>query len=530
MKYSIAFLTSVIPLLLTLPAAAAPYASAVTNAAGTATFILNEDADKVSVDFDAGATVRDLGPLPAGAHTFSSAGHTSFRIVVDKNAGPGWRQGVLQQLSSDANELVKFFSGRGVAVNRNPGNGALFGRIYASVSLGGTANGRAVTEGIYVLNPDQTATALGSAALTGGLAFDAAGTESPYRLAVGADGSLFICDWSDTAGSVYMTDGNVAGGANVLGGPTGSPFPVGDTIIHGSIAGVVTEGSLAAGTLKLWVIDEDLQDDKTATVKTQLNSIWFWDSAGGTTLPISDPPVRFNSSGIGFASQTADLVRSPDGKFYKLQRRSVGNEAGVFIVGSDGVQITSSLIEWRSFTGNAAAIDVFAEAGAIDLTADGKYLVVFRRQDNALHIVPLIDGNFDFAHRFLIPTAPITGVGRDVAFDAAGNLYTISSGQALLRIYAPGGLTRATTGSDGTFAIAYAPTAPEIKNFSTAGGTITINFTATDAAVAEFRLERSTDLVTWTTDINVTFSGTSPDFAASVPGALPREFFRIRRQ
>jgi hypothetical protein len=50
-------------------------------------------------------------------------------------------------------------------------------------------------------------------------------------------------------------------------------------------------------------------------------------------------------------------------------------------------------------------------------------------------------------------TAPATGNGRQMCYDAAGNIYTTSSGQARLRVYAPGGYTVATTGSDGSFAL-----------------------------------------------------------------------------
>ena len=327
-------------------------------------FVLNESADSVKVVFDEGASTMVIGtsPEPAGTKTFSKAGRTSYRIEVEKNAGPGWKSGVLQQISQDSNDLVKFANGRGVAVNRLPNTGPLFGRIYTTVATTGTAApvvippvpSRATTEGIYVLNADFSATALGSGPLLGGLTFDTAttGAEGPYRLSIGAGGDLFITDWTDTNGSVYKTDGNVAEGKNVLGGPVGliapatTNFPLGATRIHGSIPAVVTEGSEAAGDLKLWVIDEDLQTNPEATTQSIRNSIWLWDMAN-VPLPIISPPVDFASAaasgsiGIGFASQTSDLTRSSDGTFYKLQRRSAGAESGIFAVGADGIRVAS---------------------------------------------------------------------------------------------------------------------------------------------------------------------------------------------
>ena len=126
------FATAAAALLSPAVAAAAPYASGVTVTGDAVTFILNESADTVKVVFNEGATTIVIGttPEPAGMKTFSKAGFTSFRIEVEKNAGPGWKSGVLQQISQDTNDLVKFANGRGVAVNRLPDTGPLFARLY----------------------------------------------------------------------------------------------------------------------------------------------------------------------------------------------------------------------------------------------------------------------------------------------------------------------------------------------------------------------------------------------------------------
>src|SRR5260221_300758 len=86
---------------------ATPYASSLTNNAGTISFTLNESADSVKVIFNNGASTNDLGAQAAGVHSFSMGGNTSFKIVVFKNAAPGYLQGTTNQLSSDANNFVK---------------------------------------------------------------------------------------------------------------------------------------------------------------------------------------------------------------------------------------------------------------------------------------------------------------------------------------------------------------------------------------------------------------------------------------
>ena len=519
--------------LLTGTTLAAPYASGLSVSGNTISFILNEAADKVSVSLNNGASTLNLGPRPAGTHSFDSAGATSWQIIVEKAAPPGWRSGALQQISSDANPLTQYVNGRGVCIARSPKSRS-FGRVYVSVgSSGTTTTGRLVPEGIYPLNADLSATPLGTNPLTGGLSFTAS-TESPYRLTAGDDGTLYIADWSDQTGTLYSTDADVANGTNLLAGPVGSPFPVTDTRIHGSIAAVAVEGSLATSDLKLWLVDEDLQDDKLATTQSQTNSLWDWRlNAEAPFVPLNGPPLRLSSAGIAFASQTADIVRSKTGTFYKTQRRSVGNESGVFILDSTGITLDSSLTSWRTFKGDLTLKDVFIDTVAADLTDDGQFLAVLRR-DNAFHIVHVGTGLFDFNRYSLFTTTPVTAAARDIAFDPAGNVYMLSSGNQLLRVFAPGGTSKATTGSDATFSIAFEPLPPPTPIITAVTGTpnaVVIDFSAPGASLADFALERSPDLATWLPDASAQFAGESPSFSVNAVGITPgsKEFFRVRR-
>ena len=60
-------------------------------------------------------------------------------------------------------------------------------------------------------------------------------------------------------------------------------------------------------------------------------------------------------------------------------------------------------------------------------------------------------GEADFVHVFSVPAGydnivqitntPVTSAGRDIAFDIAGNVLTVSSGQGLLRVFSVGGTT-----------------------------------------------------------------------------------------
>lgn len=554
-------------------AAAAPYAAGVTVAGDNVSFILNEPADTVKVVFNEGASTLVIGtsPVPAGLKTFSKAGFATFRIEVEKNAPPGWKSGVVQQLSDDTNDLVKFANGRGVSVNREPGSGKWFGRIYVSTGAAGNAAPvtvpptpvRATGEGIYVLNPDLTATDLGTSAI-GGIFASSGSANSPYRITVGERGDLFIADWSDVNGSVYRTDGDVTGAVNVLAGPVGSTFPVGSNSgkIHGSIAAVATTGSIAANDLKLWTIDEDLQDNPDNSTATQLNSIWAWDQ-GGDPLPLTNSPVRVSTTGISFVAQTTDLARGKDGYLYKLQYRAAGNESGITIINPNGnlppldPGVTPGTISeasraaYQGFRAAAEpnAADPLLSAVACDIS-DDNWLAVMRLPDNAIHLVKIVDGKFDFNNHILLYTAPTTTQGRDLSFDIAGNLYTLSSGQNLMRVYARGGHTLAKTFSNGTFELTE-PTPPvpappidplpAITGISRVDNDYLITFFSRLGRFDTHAIQRTIDpeSIPWENSgsagfpaAQFTITGTPPNFTARVIGAFgvePRYFFRIRR-
>ena len=451
-KFSLAGAVFAAVLLILNPYAnATPYASGVRVDAGVVTFILNEAADNVTVVFDGGAGSEDLGARAAGTHTFNLGAATSFEIVVKKDSSPGYTQGVLNQIGSDSNILVRFTNQRGVTVNKNSGSPA-FGRIYVSVSAAGTSGGRSLGDGIYVLNPDQTEIAtLGTNALTGGIDFAVGGAEGPHRIVLASDDNLYINDWSDAGGSLFVTDRDVANGQNVLPGPRGNGFPVTNRL-HGSISAAWIEGSLATGDLAAYVIDEDLQSNPDSNTGTERNSIWRWDVGAGP-FPAAGPPVKFMSPLIGTASQLADITRGPDRKWYVSQRRAVtATTTGVYVRSEDG-----STTLWSSLTATRAlfpgAPDILEETCAVDVSPDGKWMATLRRDTNLIWVLPLVDGLPDMANRVSVMTLPATGVGRDLGFDAAGNLYYVSSGQGLLRVLSPGGRTTATTRSDGSFQI-----------------------------------------------------------------------------
>lgn len=495
----LAFAIAASALLVAQPSHAVPYASGVTNSAGTVSFILNEDAGNVTVVFDGGASSSDMGALTKGAHSFSLGASTSFNIVVKKNVPQAWTQ-----ISTDDNS-VRFFSARGVAVNLNPAT-PFFGRVYVANAVAGntSAGARPVGDGIYVLSADQSdALGRGDTASTGGLNFTttpaAQDGNTPWRIEVGQDDNLYISDFSTNLGTIYRTDPDVTTGAQVLSGQ-GSIGPNVDAAVHTTIGGSpIVKGSLETGDLTIWAIDGALTGN--------LNRLMRWDIGAGP-LPSTIAPLQAAQPSplLGAnANVTTDNDIAPDGKLFVMQNRFTGTEVGVAVLvpGEGGsTTVFNSLIASRELLNDSTAVDLLRTSRALKVSPDGKKLAVIR-DDNQTWIMPITDGIPNLARRELVPTFPATPtLGRDVGWDAAGNLYVLSSGHELLRVWSPGGDTTATTGSDGTFSVESVPL-PEITVAATDD---LANESAPDTIT--FTLTRSESL-TGSLTVNYTLTGTA---------------------
>jgi hypothetical protein len=477
-------------------ASARPYATCLTNNAGVISFRLNEAADSVKVIWNGGVTTNDLGALPKGLSVTANLGVTGvYKIQAVKAGGAGYTQGVVNQISEDANVLVKFANQRGLVVNQNPGS-PYFGRVYVGVGAVGTSGGRSVSDGIYLLNADQTdAVGQGNTPRTGGLLFDAAAAngESPGRLTLGPDDKLYISDWSDANGGLTMTDPDVATNAvaaRVLFGYGGPPTV---TNIHGSVSSAWVSGSLAGGDLVVYTQDEDLDFG---------DGVFRYDIGAGP-LPFTGaatPAFRF---GLTFHGILTKIVRGPSGMWYGSNYRAdPGTAAGIFAMDEFGAPLWNSLSAWQTLTETAGPDIYFSMIRGFNVSPDGKYLAGLKGNTNSVNILPLVNGIPNITNLIVMPTTPTTATGREVAFDAAGNLYTVSSGQGLLRIYAPGGFAATTTGSDGSFEVYV----PDLSVTVTASPTV---IQETAGSTSQFVLTRPSLDLAQPLAVNFQISGTA---------------------
>jgi len=467
---------------------ATPYATCLTNnGPGTSvSFRLNESGivTLVWTNLSGSLITNAFGNRNAGLITTNMSGGGGpvpgdFTVIVAKTNTPGYISGVNLQISGDgtngvSTNTLRFNAPRGVAVNTNPAS-AYFGRIYVANAVSGTTAGGTASiantnrgDGIYLLNADfSDAVGQGTNARTATLgAFTNAADgdlNTPWRLSIGEDNNLYISDFSTNSCTIYVTDPDVLTGTNVLAGQglSGTGAPLSPSPNHGRFgSSVIARGSTNAGNLVIYAIDSD----NSTTSDLAPNHIMKYDIGFGP-LPV-DLPVGVaatnvdNTALLPVAGVTVDLASGPDGKFYAMQNRSDGTEGGLFVVdpnvdatpSPDGLWDTVYDSEIASFDGFAITNDILRLSRGVAISPDGKYMGIIR-DDNQIWVVGLTNGIPDLGARRLVSTTPTTSIGRDITFDAAGNLYVVSSGNLLMRTYSPGYTTIAKTTLSGTFTI-----------------------------------------------------------------------------
>jgi hypothetical protein len=420
-------------ILLPSMAMAIPYASGINDlGGGMYSFTLNQDADNVFI-YRAGDTDLDLGALGKGSYTFSIGVASAYDIQVSNSEAAGWTQ-----ISNDNDNTSKYYSPKGIAVNRNA-DSSQFGTIYVSEALGGTTgSGRTTTDGLYAMGADQS-DILGQAntAATGGIDWTTGGSNSPFKLSVAPDDSVYITDWSDGHSGLWKASADLSGPyQNVLAND--SRAGSGLCTNHGSIPSAWVEGT-GAGTV-VYTLDEDYDAGGTP------GSVLRYDT--GTTTNYSGLPVEQTEDGSdNILNLRSDVVRDEDGSWWIAQYRFTessaapslmrfldGGTAPVF--NSGDVQVPDDLVLDLAY-------------GNLDIHNSLDWLIMGTRSDGGVYVLDISDP----INPTLLDTIPQLGYTQDVAFDAAGNVYVASSSTETLRIWSPGGDWITTTGSNGSFIV-----------------------------------------------------------------------------
>jgi len=468
---------------------AAPFASGVNVSGTNVTFILNEPADSLMYRVNNGP-YQPLNGATKGTKSFTLGAPTDkFSIVAGKTdtvgytiptgntiaaAGGGLSQTTNESgfrlISDDTSNFSKYNSPRGVSVSNNA-NAPNFGTAYISNTLGGTTGGRTLTgRGIYAVHADESdAYGYGDAAQQSTLFSAGASQSTPFRNFVAADGNVYVTGFADSLSGVWRLPPDLSSNTQLLQGTTGpTALPAGQN--HGSATSTYVEGSSAGGNLVLYTVDEDLTSAQLGgPAGDDRNSLWQYNLGGGP-LPSNVTPTKVNQTNVLVPAATSDMQRGADGKWYLGQNRLAGNEAGITVLDASGAKIYDSLTDSRTLLANPTASDILRNVLGMAVSADQKWLAVMLN-DSDVAVLPLVNGLPDLANRLVVNTGTDVNSGRDIAFDAAGNIHYVSSGQALYRILSPGGTTWAATRFDGSsYSFSIGSTAiPEPASFGLLG-------------------------------------------------------------
>jgi hypothetical protein len=483
---------------------ATPYASSPSLSGTSVSFILNEPADSLTYRINGGSPVT-LDGTTIGLKNFTLGSPTdTFSISAQKNSATGftipaspssmtlgtetngWKAATTisgtSYIHDENNPLTRFNSPRGVSVSLNP-NAANFGLAYVSNSaLPTTFAARpgltTAGEGIFALKADGSDAFnygdTGQNPILEGLpAFSNAGANSPFRVTVNSQGDVLVADFYDNNSNAFILNQNLTTAQNFFPSYVGTngALPVGQN--HGSTTAVYSTGSLAGGNLVLYTLDEDLSTEYLADGTqpgTDRNSLWRYNIGAGP-LPSSVIPTKVNVSNNLLATATSDLDFGADGKIYVAQNRSGGLEGGIFVLDSAGNTLFNSLTASRTLLNDNAAPDIFAQTLAISVSPDQKWLAVMINRSD-VGVIPLVNGIPDIANRLIAITTTTNteNTGRDIAFDAAGNIHYVSSGQSRYRVLAPGGNTLTTLAWNGSaYSFTSGPVATEDADFDNDG-------------------------------------------------------------
>jgi hypothetical protein len=504
-----------------------PYASMVTNinyAARTMQFWLNEGGGTVTVAFNnsttAPAPLDGSTAVASGAYTFTvPATATSYTITCYK-VGAG--QPALIQTSPG-------FTPRGVDVNKNV-NSPNFGRVYVSIS----------GSPINILHPDMTLDhTAGAGSSLGGTCNWYGGGFSPYRLFVAADDYLMVGDASFTTGTtgsfqndgVWRIDPNVTaaqlflgprGGANGIAGIGAGP-------IHSSIQSrpVVLGNPSLGGPVTLVTVDGDY------TWTHGYNSLLVYTNITLATLPwenvpdIQGPAVGLNIAGLSLGGNEYPGLQFFGNYIYAGTYRENYAYASVQIYTNDFGNGNTFAQVWNSIssiggTFAAPGPDLFCVTnfsantgnhGTVDVAVspDGKYCVA-QAINNWFVIAYLTNGIPDSSRVFYSTPTSFTGNGRGIAFDAAGNIYSSSSGIGNVQEWSLGITATSITAGDTNTSTSFSFSNPATQvsvvaspNFASQGG---VNGAAGTPTKGVFTITRSGNTAS-TLPVTFTIGGTA---------------------
>ncbi len=419
------------------------YAGELNYNGGKFCFRLNEDAVEVQLSIEhAGEIpqVKTIGALEKGWHEIANPfGTEDFEAwSVTATARP-----VSYPMKiSDDSPLFQFYNGRGVAVDRTL-ESPFFGRIYVTnvakgnVTAGDPQNPRSTDIGVYVLGSDFTdVTDQGAKAWNGDVTWGETinGDEYEWALShpyVGPDGEVYVCSSALKSPGVYMMNAAkpdsafralFSGKKSSLKGTLTSRES--GKVITNPVMDCVVLGTGKEKTLYTY-------DRQTAVAGHREGNIARFD-IGQQKLPWTDAPSEWEyrdiSNGTHLQNASGEIAYDQRGGFWISQYRYNSSAAVPALLHE-----TNGKKDFNIGTGVDGAFQ-----GGMAVSVDGNMLAMGTERGN----VQVWDVEYSSANeptlakKYTINWGKDEGVTMGLDFDAAGNLYILSSTSERLMVYA----------------------------------------------------------------------------------------------
>ncbi len=309
----------------------------------------------------------------------------------------------------------------GVAIDLDEAS-ANFGTIYASTGY---------AQGVYVYEPDLTRQ--GDPIL--GDSFNSANRHSPFRLA-SSEGKLYIADWSDAHGGVWMYDPKAGETVtNVFSGTYGTG--TGGQIVNNGVAvggGVTSMAFVGEGAeRKMFVLCEDYPTGNAGNtvLRYDLGAADIWGTAPSANFGKIDTWLSLDPTG----STNVEIIPAENGIFVA----SSGNYTPAFVYSDvDGNILYNQGTSMPSHSYNYGA-GIAIHGNTLAVVDGNSDIKIYSIEWNTPEIVTYSNSGTTsvptLTYQYTIGTDYTSVSGEEItqmAFDPAGNLYLYSQADGLV--------------------------------------------------------------------------------------------------
>jgi hypothetical protein len=419
------------------------------------------------------------------------------------------------QISSDTNAGNQIWEGRGIAVNKNT-NSIYYGRVF----VGNADNGPNFDinpldrVGIHKMNAD------GSFAAEGGYSdggYDWAHGDfidhfSPWKIEVAADDRVYVNDYYDRPGVVLSFDQTISSNSLRIVLNTNNY-----TTFSSKLSGMTVTGS--STNLQLWMADASAGG----------LGIRRWDIGSSGSVVSNDLGVTVVQSGAGsdLNQFPEDVAVDSSNRIYVIQRREASGDPTMRLMRFPPYGGTpETLAEWKIGAGD----NTMAGAYGVAVDPTGTYVAVAFRGFFSTAIFDYVNGSvrvFNTSNGTSVVTlTPETNPSHDhwdVAWDNAGNLYSIDNYDGIWRTYSPPGTNQTATVAIPRVVVSGTPPAQPRLSPPTYDGSFA-HFTLFGEPNVTYIIQISTDLYHWTSVATNTSVFANRDI--TIPAPPDGSFFR----